>query len=98
MGLISKSQKIAAETTLEKEVIPNLVERDGVQHILMISSSGKRHSQNFNIDEKYTIQINEILTYMQEEGYEIIDIKPNVIVGSGLGGDVHGFYTLIIYK
>lgn len=98
MGLISKSQKIAAETTLEKEVIPNLVERDGMQHILMISSSGKRHSQNFNIDEKYTIQINEILTYMQEEGYEIIDIKPNTIVGSGLGGDVHGFYTLIIYK
>lgn len=98
MGLFSNNQKIAASNIYEKEVKVNLHEKDGLIHVLMINSFSKWLNQNFGVDDKYTNQLNEIITKMQHDGYEILDIKLNSIQGQGLSGQMEGFHTLITYK
>lgn len=63
----------------------------------MINSFSKLLNQNFGCEDKYTIQINEIITKIQEDGYEIIDVKFNSIQNQGLTGQMKGFHTLITY-
>ncbi|MGO3731578.1 MAG: hypothetical protein ACTJHC_00220 [Vagococcus sp.] len=98
MGLFSNNQKIAASNIYEKEVKVNLHEKDGLTHVLMINSFSKWLNQNFGVDDKYTNQLNQIITNMQNDGYEIVDIKLNSIQGQGLSGQMEGFHTLITYK
>ena len=48
-----------------------------------------------------TTQIDEIVSRMQDDGYEIVDIKVTILQnqGSGFFGDsMEGYSTLIIYK
>lgn len=35
---------------------------------------------------------------MQEDGYEIIDVKVTVIQNQGITGELEGFNTLITYR
>ena len=35
---------------------------------------------------------------MQDDGYEIVDVKFNSIQGQGLTGNMEGFHTLILYR
>lgn len=98
MGIFSKAQKQVAESIYSKSVKPHLKEKDGLVHVVMVNSFSKLLNQNFGCEDKYTTQIDSILTDMQEEGYEIIDIKFNSLKGQGLSGQAEGFHTLITYK
>ena len=98
MSLFNKSQKNIAKNVFEKEVKPFLKEKDGNVHVIMINSFSKWVNQVFGVDDKYTTQIDSIVTDMQKEGYEIIDVKVNSIQNQGLTGKAEGFYTLITYK
>lgn len=97
MGMFTKSQTVVANTVY-KEMKLHLKEKDGNQHVIMINSFSKFLNQNFGCEDKYTNQIDTILTNMQNDGYEIIDIKVNSIMNQGLTGSMEGFHTVVIYK
>lgn len=97
MGFFNNNQKAVASTVYQKTK-QYLKEKDGNVHILMINSFSKWVNQVFECEDKYTTQIDEILTNMQNDGYEIIDIKFNSLQGQGLTASMEGFNTLIIYK
>lgn len=88
----------AAETIYANDVRPNLKEKDGLIHVVMINSFSKWINQNFGCENKYTAQIDKIIVSMQDDGYEIVDIKFNSIQNQGLTGQMEGFHTLITYK
>lgn len=97
MGLFTSSQPAVAESVYEKAK-KFLKEKDGNIHILMINSFSKLLNQNFECEDKYTTQLNVILDGLQNDGYEIVDIKFNSLMGQGLTGNQEGFHTIILYK
>lgn len=104
MGILKKqkewnteTQKSAANVVYEK-MRPFLKPKDGKVHIVLINSFSKWLNQSFECEDKYTTQIDCILSSMQDEGYEIIDIKFNSIQNQGISGQSEGFHTLITYK
>ena len=97
MGMFSKSQQNSAINTYEKEVRP-LLKKDGFTHVVMINSFSKWINQYFGAEDKYTRQIDEILSRMQQEGLEVLDVKFDSLKNQGLTGDMEGFHTLITYK
>ncbi len=97
MGVFTKNQKDVAANiyeTTKKYLKP----KDGKKHVVMINSYSKFINQIFSCDDKYTTQIDEIVSRMQEDGYEIVDIKLGVLQGQGVLQAMEGFYSLIIYK
>ena len=97
MGLFTKNQENIANTIYEN-MKKYLKEKDGKVHVVMINSFGKWVNQNFACEDKYTTQIDTIVTSMQNDGYEILDVKFNSVQNQGLTGQMEGFHTLIIYK
>lgn len=97
MGIFSKGQKDTAEQVYE-DMKKSLSVKDGNTHVVMVNSFGKWLNQTFQCDDKYTTQLDTIVTRMQEDGYEIVDIKFNSLMNQGLGGNMEGFHTLIMYK
>ena len=97
MGLFTATQASTAITVYE-ETKKHLKEKDGNIHILMINSFSKLTNQTFGCENKYTTQLNVILDGLQNDGYEIIDIKFNSLANQGLSGNLEGFNTLILYK
>ena len=91
-------QKDMANTVFEKEIKPRLKEKDGFTHIIMVNSFSKFLNQNFGCEDKYTAQMDEIITSMQMLGYEIVDMKVTVMQNQGFTGKMEGFNTLIMYK
>lgn len=77
---------------------PILAPKDGKLHVLMINSFSKLLNQSFECENKYTGQIDAIVTALQDDGYEIVDIKFNSIQGQGISGMEEGFHTLILYR
>lgn len=98
MGILSRSQETVSDNIFKKQVKPNLKERDGFKHIIMITSFSKWMNQSFGVETKYTTQIEHILNEMQKLGYEIDNIEHTTIKNQGLFGDMEGFHTLITYK
>lgn len=76
----------------------HLSPKDGKVHVVMVNSFSKWLNQTFECEEKYTGQIDSIISLMQDDGYEILDVKFNSIQGQGLTGQMEGFHTLITYK
>ncbi len=97
MGIFTVSQANAAESVYEKAK-KYLKQKDGNIHLLMINSFSKFLNQNFECDDKYTTQLNVVLDGLQNDGYEIVDIKFNSLTGQGLTGTMEGFHTVILYK
>lgn len=79
-------------------VKPNLAPKDGQLHVLMLNSFSKWLNQNFECEAKYTNQIDAILTALQNDGYEIVDIKFNSLQNQGISGQMEGFHTLVMYR
>lgn len=97
MGFLKDTQKESAEYVYKKTK-ESLHEKDGNVHIIMINSFSKWINQVFGCENKYTTQIDEIITNMQNDGYEILDVKFNSIQNQGITGQMEGFHTLITYK
>lgn len=97
MGMFTKSQQTAAETVYES-IKKFLKPKDGKTHVVMVNSFSKFVNQVFGCEDKYTTQIDEIICSMQNDGYEIVDIKFNVLQNQGVAGASEGFNTLIMYK
>lgn len=98
MKMFNGIQKGMANTVFEKEIKPRLKEKDGFVHVIMVNSFSKFLNQNIGCEDKYTSQIDEIMTGIQMLGYEIVDVKVTVMQNQGLTGKMEGFNTLIMYK
>lgn len=98
MGFFNNIQKATSVSIYESQIKPRLKEKDGFTHIIMVNSFSKWLNQNFGCEDKYTTQIDEILTAMQKDEYEILDVKFNSIQGQGLTKQMEGYHTLITYK
>lgn len=97
MGLFTTTQATIASNVYQN-MKKYIQEKNGKIHILMINSFSKFANQNFECEDKYTTQLNVILDGLQNDGYEIVDIKFNSLMGQGLTGNAEGFHTLILYK
>lgn len=97
MGFFTGVQQASAETTY-KDVKKYLKPKDGKIHVIMFNSFSKLANQIFSCEDKYTTQIDTILSAMQDDGYEIVDVKITVIQNQGLVGEMEGFNTLITYR
>ena len=64
----------------------------------MINSFSKIANLTFDCDGKYTDEIDGILENMQQDGFEIIDVKFNSLKDQSLTGARTGFNTLITYR
>lgn len=98
MGFLSKSRKASGDVLYKDQVKPQLFEKDGNVHIVMIDSFSKLTNQAFGVEDKYTEQIGSIVNDLQKDGYEIVDIKFDSLKGQGITGTAEGFHTLIMYK
>lgn len=98
MGLFKKSEKELPKSLYETMFKKYMKKKDGNIHIIMVNSFSKLLNQNFGCENKYTEQIDHILLGIQEDGYEIVDIKFNSLQNQGLSGQMEGFNTLIMYK
>lgn len=96
MGIFTKSQKTAA-AGVYTDVKKNLKEKDGNIHVVMVNSYSKFANGIFCCEDKYTTQIDEILSFMQADGYEIVDIKFSTIFRDQ-AAVMQGYSTLIMYK
>lgn len=79
----------------DRDIKPKLKEKDGLVHVLMVSNYSRLRIEIFVCEDGYTTQIDEIVTGIQKDGYEIIDIKFNSILDDGVRKH---FDTLITYK
>ena len=97
MGFFTSTQK-AASTNVYEQMKQYIAPKDGKIHVLMVNSFSKFANQAFQCEDKYTTQIDTILSYLQDDGYEIIDVKFNSVKNQGLTGEMEGFHTLIMYQ
>lgn len=100
MGIFTKGQRNIA-TSVYEDAKKYLKPKDGYTHVVMFNSFSKLNNEIFCCEDKYTTQIDEIVSRMQDDGYEIVDIKVTILQnqGSGFFGDsMEGYSTLIIYK
>lgn len=71
----------------------SLKEKDGKVHIVMIKGRISLPYEELECENKYTNEVDSIVSSMQDDGYEIIDVKYQLI------GDTSIRYsTLIMYK
>jgi len=100
MGMFTKGQKNVASSVYD-DAKKYLKPKDGNVHVIMFNSFSKLINEYFCCEDKYTTQIDEIITCMQNDGYEIIDVKFNSLQNQGkgvFGSDMEGYNTLIMYK
>lgn len=97
MAIFTNRQKNTAITVYEK-MKPYIAEKDGKVHVIMINSFSKMLNQGFVCDDKYTTEIDTLLSAMQDDGYEIVDVKLNTIVNHGVMGQMEGYITLVTYR
>lgn len=97
MGFFTNVQKNTAETEYNRAK-KFLKPKDGKIHVIMFNSFSKFGNQVFECENKYTTQIDEIISSMQDDGYEIVDIKLTILQNQGTMNISEGYNTLIMYR
>lgn len=96
--MFDNAHKRAAKNiiSLYKDIIQP---KNGHAHVLMVESFNQiGEGRILEIDEKYSNQINSMLDYMQDQGYEILDVKfQTQPYKATLGGSDLRYQTLICY-
>lgn len=75
------------------EIKESLKEKDGKVHIIMINGKSFLALKELECLNKYTNEVDSVLSFMQDDGYEIIDVKYQFISDSS-----RQYITLIMYK
>ena len=92
-----QTQQESAQTVYQK-LKAEYLKADGLVHVAMINSFSKWINQIFDAETKYINNIDTILTMMQQDGFQIMDVKFNSIQNQGLTGQMEGYHTLIVYR
>ena len=94
MGLFgSKEPEAPARETAKLLLKP----RDGKLHVLMMNTWNTWGTTKFRIDDKYISEVDDVLSYMQDEGYEIVKIE-HTSLSDGTGFGVISYTTLVTYR
>ena len=97
MGILQQAKEDNANAMAEN-ARRNLKPQDGNVHVIMMLSFSQIANATFGCDKKYTLEIDAVLSEMQNLGYEIVDVKLAVLPNQGLTGQREGYTTLIMYK
>ncbi|HBT94923.1 MAG TPA: hypothetical protein DEB24_01900 [Coriobacteriia bacterium] len=87
----------------KEEVVPyevakaNLAAKDGKLHVIMVNTWNTCAEHKFNCDAKVTGELDQVLSGMQDDGYEIVGVQ-HTSLSTGVGFDVVGYTTLITYR
>lgn len=97
MGFFEDRRKNSADVVYSSAKA-HLKPKDGHIHVILFEGYSSFTGQaGLDCDKRYTDEIDEILTKMQDDGYQIIDVKI-LLDQRGLSGTRNGFYTLVLYK
>ena len=96
MGMFDKNYEKSIDN-IEDDIKKYLSPKDGNTHIILINSMTKSMTNGWECENKYTLQIDGILKKIQDEGYEIVDIKFESMQ-QPMVGNAFLIRTLIIYK
>lgn len=95
MGLFDKNFE-KSTNELYKDIKEYLSPKDGNRHVILINTTSKSTTNGMECDNKYTIQINGVIKEMQQEGYDVLDIKLDA--SQQIMGNMTLIRTLIEYK
>ena len=74
--MFTKNDEAVAVNNYEKNIKPYLKRKDGRTHIIIFSKTIST-SKDFDCEVRLTLDIDTIISKMQELGYDIIDVKFN---------------------
>lgn len=79
-------------------VKPQLKAKDGKVHTILITKEEKNVSSEYF--RPFSDMLEDIISGMQDDGYEIVDIKPSMAYGPIIGGNSSDlvFSSIILYK
>ena len=97
MGFLQQAKEDSANA-MAANALRNLKPQDGKVHVIMLLSFSQIANVSFGCDKKYTLEIDAVLSEMQELGYEIVDIKFSSLQNQGLTKQREGYITCIMYK
>lgn len=96
MGLFDKNYEKSTTDVYSSDIKQYLKQKDGKKHIIMINTMSKSTTTGWECENKYTIQIDNIMEMMQNDGYEIVDVKFELTQAAI--ANMALIRTLIIYK
>ena len=96
MGLFDKNIEKSSDNKYE-EIKKYLKPKDDKKHIIMVNTMSKSITNGWECENKYTLQIDTIIENMQNDGYEIIDIKFDSTQQQSIA-NTFLIKTIIIYK
>lgn len=94
MGLFNKD---AGDGNAYEIVKPTLAAKDGKLHVTMLRSYSTWTTTKFHCDENYSADVDVVLSGMQDDGYEIMNIQ-HAAMSSGTGVGVTTTTTLVTYR
>lgn len=95
MGLFDKNFEKSVNE-LYQDIKKYLSPKDGKKHVVLINTTSKTLTNGMECDNKYTIQINGVIEEMQQEGYEILNIRMDA--SQQVMGNMTLIRTLIEYN
>lgn len=95
MGIFDKNLEKSSENLYE-DVKQYLKPKNGKKQVVLINVLSKMTTNGLECDNKYTLQISGVLDEMQNDGYEIVDVKIETLPSSV--GSAALIRTLVIYK
>ncbi|HIW12772.1 MAG TPA: hypothetical protein H9891_06380 [Candidatus Salinicoccus stercoripullorum] len=88
-----------ASNTYHSKFKKHLKEKDGKQHIVFVHTLSKIFNKGLGVDDKVTMEIDELLSQMQDDGYEVIDVQFTTLKDQGYGKHTNeGYQTMIRYR
>ena len=70
--------------------------RNGKKQVILLTSKTKPSTYKLECDNKYTLEVGKFLEEMQNEGYEIVDVKIEMLETAG--STVATARTLVTYQ
>ena len=89
---LEKKEKERLENAYNK-IKEFLKEKDGKVHIIMINGKTYIPHEELSCENNYTNEVDSVVSFMQDDGYEIIDVKYQLV-----GSSENKYSTLIMYK
>ena len=81
---------------LYEDVKKYLKPRNGKKQVILVTTKTKTSTYKLECDNKYTLEVGKLLEEMQNEGYEILDVKIETLATPG--SSIAVARTLVIYK
>lgn len=94
-----KATRASMAQDTAKDLLKQIPEQDGNLHVAMFVCFGSSSKlMAMGADEKFNTQANEILSIMQSNGLQILDVKFECDTQQGISKSGIGYYVLVTYR